>query len=210
MIGEFKKEEDLLNEEKMEITPEKYPHARDLNNDEQRKIFTIGDRFVVRPDAEDFTKDWKYVMSNNIGKIVTIKELSTVGEEYGKKRWMGYDESQADDLIIKGKKDWWHYKALYHPDMYDNIKKSNILMWKTEPITNRDDDWFTDALDDDGNVVYKLTYKDDKKITHLFDVRKDVKYTIPDAPNANSGYISRNKGYALADKLNDYFNKLPF
>jgi len=199
----------IINEEKR-ITLEKFPLVRNLDNDQQRKIFTIGGKFIVRPDAEIYTKDWSYSNNNNKGKIINITKISTVGEEYGKKSWLGYTESQADDIVVKGKKDWWHYKSLYNPDIYKDIKKTNSLMWKTEPLNNQHDYWHTEALDNVGNVVYILTYKDDDSKTYLLDVRNNVRYTIPDELNAGSGYISRNKGYALADKLNDYYNSLPF
>lgn len=193
----------------MLVIPKKFPSVKSISPSKQREIFRTHREFIVRPDADKYTPIFSSVMEKLKEDILTVSFVKTVGELTKKFKYYKdyYSDDQYDDLIIiDGIGGYaWYYKSLYHPDIYKN---DNLLMWVSNPPKHKDDPWYTEAVTDDGEVVFKMTYDDEKGITFLTDVRSgNIKYTIPDEINAVSGYISRNKGYNLADKLNDNYHK---
>ena len=195
----------------MIVVPKEYPEPKNLSPARQKEIFKKGREVIIRPDAGKYT-DVTETMKKLKGDVIKVYNVNTIGELSKKFDYYTkyYTKEDQNDLMITDNYGHylWHYKSLYHPDIYKNI--SETLMWVSDPSkADENNFWYSEAITDDGEIIFKLSYDDIEGITYLYDIRNgNVKYTIPDRPDANGGYVSRNKGYNLANKLNDVYNKI--
>lgn len=193
--------------------PKPLPIAKNLTQEEQKEIFKKGRTVIIRPDIREIDPTISWFQETMQGKKIEISLITTVGAIYSWSNDLnGYGKEKSKDLIIRDTNNgYWYYKLLYHPDIYKSdkkLKEINILMWLSVPSKNKDNIWYTEAIDDNGKVIYKITYYDLEGLSFLEDIRTNVKYQIPDLPDAVTNYVSRTKAYNLADKLNNLYFKL--
>ena len=194
-----------------------------LTIEEQRKIFQIGDKVYIRPDASKYFSDITDPMLDMVEKWVNIIDISLLKNIYNEPDEYITTEYNENDLLLRCEYNhndwWWYYKCVYTDKYIDKPSyepKNKINRKLNEGSIHPNYKWNTIIIKFDNEQQYN---------NKAFDKLKNFDNNIKSAYNFHINLLSEGPiyirfssigdnlyygGYSLLSDLDDIYNKTQY